>query len=75
MTVGILVRNTAAAIGATIALYIACLLVLGFVRPSYLAPVDMVEPYPPAAGTAEPMDAGFVDAWVRRRVLGRRRRS
>ena len=64
VTVGILVRNTAAAIGATIGLYIACLLVLGFLRPSYLAPVDLVEAFPPVTGTAEPMDANFIDAWV-----------
>jgi len=64
VTVGILVRNTAAAIGATIAVYIACLLVLGFFRPNYLTPVQWVEPYPPAAGAAEPMDADFIDAWV-----------
>jgi hypothetical protein len=53
VTVGILVRNTAAAIGATIAHYIAGLLVLGF-RPTYLAPVDLVEAYPPADTIAEP---------------------
>ena len=64
VTVGILVRNTAAAIGTTIAVYIACLLVLGFFRPNYLTPVQLVEPYPPAAATGEPMDAGFIDAWV-----------
>jgi hypothetical protein len=63
VTAGILLRNTAAAIGTSIAVYVACLLVLGFLRPNYLTPVDFVDPLPNVAGVGAQAPGNAADAW------------
>jgi hypothetical protein len=63
VTAGILLRNTAAAIGTSIAVYVACLLVLGFFRPNYLTPVDFVDPLPNVAGVGAQAPGNAAAAW------------
>ncbi|MEP6562438.1 MAG: hypothetical protein ABJD68_15350, partial [Nakamurella sp.] len=46
VTAGILWRNTAAAIGSAIVIYIAFLLVLSFVRPHYMTPLQLNSAHP-----------------------------
>ena len=63
VTAGILLRNSAVAIGATVLVYVAVLLVLGLLRPHYLSPESMLMKIPSRPGTRNPfIQAGQV-AW------------
>jgi hypothetical protein len=63
VTAGIPLRNTGAAIGTSIAVYVACLLVLGFFRPNYLTPAELVDPLPNVAGIADQPPANAAAGW------------
>jgi len=58
VTAGIVLRNTAAAIGSTAAIYLLLLLLLGLARPYYAAPELSREPVPAASGSRPAGDVG-----------------
>ena len=62
VTAGILLRNTAAAVGSTVLVFVAIVLMLGVFRPNYLSPETAVMSIPADAGDQDPFVAGAV-AW------------
>ncbi|MET0865994.1 MAG: ABC transporter permease [Nakamurella sp.] len=61
VTAGIVLRNTAAAIGLTVAIYVVFLLLFGIARPHYATPEQWREAVPADSSTAQATDAG--DSW------------